>query len=530
MQLLGNLLNEVPELLEAVIYTAVQNPEKITEKLSQVDSLETFCRNNPQDMLLPAPNSTFDLQAFFSRFCSLNVTRLVMDIETYSVTQQINDVLNGPYTGPANIDSLIDKVEQLVSRLDKGINPGDRVFDPSVWSRVMDRTSSWIWDRNTSPIDFIKLEQRRLMQAFASVMDNIPGSEDLLQYLDAILDVIAGSSGSLEGLRKYPNANLVLELLEQAPEAIETILYTVMTQQAKISKWGFALQSWPTFCSTPVDEIMSVPLGLSFSMADFLAKACSLDVEALAAEMAAYQGTDRLTNLLMYGPGNSSTVNVTTLGDKLDQLVDYYTSLADPSVDMLAILPFQRLFDEAVWTNIGQRVAVWSDMTTANFDSPSKIAETIANALQDAFGMLATDVLEIVQKAVGVSDIILDQMISLMDSNSLNASFHDLPEMQLLAELLNEVPELFESVLYTAVNHPEKITSKIAQADSIEAFCLNNPQDILLLAPNSTFDFPAFLARFCSLNLTKLVEDIEKYSVTQEINNAVSLLTLSSIL
>ena len=48
--------------------------------------------------------------------------------------------------------------------------------------------------------------------------------------------------------------------------------------------------------------------------------------------------------------------------------------------------------------------------------SPSAIAATIANSLQEALGMLGTDVLEIVQKAVGVSDILLGQMISLMDS------------------------------------------------------------------------------------------------------------------
>ena len=49
------------------------------------------------------------------------------------------------------------------------------------------------------------------------------------------------------------------------------------------------------------------------------------------------------------------------------------------------------------------------------FSSPSAITATIANSLQDALGMLGTDTLEIVQKAVGVSNIILDQMISLMD-------------------------------------------------------------------------------------------------------------------
>ena len=43
-------------------------------------------------------------------------------------------------------------------------------------------------------------------------------------------------TGSLDGLRKYPNANILLGLVEQAPEAIQTVLYTVLTQQEKVRK------------------------------------------------------------------------------------------------------------------------------------------------------------------------------------------------------------------------------------------------------------------------------------------------------
>ena len=71
---------------------------QITTKIAQADSIETFCMNNPQDMLVLAPKSTFDLQAFFMRFCSMNLTKLVSDIETYSVTQQVNDVVSSRLT------------------------------------------------------------------------------------------------------------------------------------------------------------------------------------------------------------------------------------------------------------------------------------------------------------------------------------------------------------------------------------------------------------------------------------------------
>ncbi|RUS72526.1 hypothetical protein EGW08_019708, partial [Elysia chlorotica] len=363
MQLLASLLNEVPELFETVLFTAIHSPNKIADKLSQATSIESFCMNNPQDMLVLAPNTTFNIQSFFASFCSLNLTRLISGIETYSVTQEINIVLNGPFRGSLDIGALVAKVEDLSRRLGQGISPGDRVFDPSVWLQILDRTSTWIWDNSQSPIDFVKMMQQQIFQVFVTVVDNTPGLEMLYQYLDVILDITMVNADSLAGLRnsKYPNANNLLSLVEQLPEAVETILYTVMTQQDKTSKWGFALQSWSTFCATPVDAIMSVPPGLNFSMADFLAKACSLNVEALSMEMAAYQGSDRLIALLTNGP-SASSVNVSSLGYKLDRLFDYYTALASPSADPMALLPFPRLFSESVWVQIAQRMEGWANM------------------------------------------------------------------------------------------------------------------------------------------------------------------------
>ena len=64
-----------------------------------------------------------------------------------------NYQLNGPYTGSLDVDSLMAKVEELTRSLDQGINPGDRVFDPRVWSQILDRTSTWIWDSSQSPLE-----------------------------------------------------------------------------------------------------------------------------------------------------------------------------------------------------------------------------------------------------------------------------------------------------------------------------------------------------------------------------------------
>ena len=70
----------------------------------------------------------------------------------------------------------------------------------------------------------------------------------------------------------------------------------------------------------------------------------------------------------MNGPSGNS-VNVSSLGHKLDRVVEYYTALADPSADPMAnLLPFPRLFDESVWAGIGQRAEGWTDMSAASFE------------------------------------------------------------------------------------------------------------------------------------------------------------------
>jgi hypothetical protein len=61
------------------------------------------------------------------------------------------------------------------------------------------------------------------------------------------------------------------------------------------TRWSVAFQSKETFCQTPVRDILSVPAALNFSLSDYVAGACKLDVEALLQELAQYQGTDRLT-------------------------------------------------------------------------------------------------------------------------------------------------------------------------------------------------------------------------------------------
>ena len=51
---------------------------------------------------------------------------------------------------------------------------------------------------------------------------------------------------------------------------------------SQISHWPEAFHSFGSFCNTPVNTIMTVPPGVQFDAASYIATICSVDIEELA--------------------------------------------------------------------------------------------------------------------------------------------------------------------------------------------------------------------------------------------------------
>ena len=81
--------------------------------------------------------------------------------------------------------------------------------------------------------------QRTISQIVFSTMGSVPELRQAFVYLDFALDRMQQQldllqGGSLEEMRKFINADTMLTLMSQAPEMLQTAMYTILTQPAKV--------------------------------------------------------------------------------------------------------------------------------------------------------------------------------------------------------------------------------------------------------------------------------------------------------
>ena len=93
--------------------------------------------------------------------------------------------------------------------------------------------------------------QKTMSQVLFSTMGSVPELRQAFVYLDFALDRMQQQlelmqGGSLEEMRKFINADTMLTLMTQAPEMLQTAMYTILTQPAKVS----VLSKSDVFCSS----------------------------------------------------------------------------------------------------------------------------------------------------------------------------------------------------------------------------------------------------------------------------------------
>lgn len=517
------LLEDLPELYETALYTSMYHPEKITAKGSDFKSFEVFCSNNPEDIFSQAPGSAFDIKTWFTRFCAINISKIVDELGNYSVAKAIDKIISGPYTEPVRISSLIDKVEKIIERFNKGFIVQEPLFDSKVWQKVMDNVNTWLWPY-AAFTDFLQDMPTRWMKAAVAYFDNNPVSANVFGYIDAVLDIIVNQLDEIQsgmvGLQNYTNFNMVMNLVHSAPDAIQTILYTVMSEPIKTTLWGQAFQSWSIFCNTPANDILTVPPGLNFNISLFLANVCKVDIEELGQEMSRYQGIDRLNAL--FTNGTNGYVNSSIVVEKFDKLLSTFSDIIDNKVEMKTNVALSQLFNTTLWEEIGERVKVWANSSEKIYLSPDNIVGMALESLEVFFGNVGQSYKGIFEKAIGVTDVIAGQLLDILNSTSLNDTLHDLPNLQTLVDIFEKLPELYETALYTSIYFPEKITAKASDFTSFEVFCSNNPENIFSLAPNSNFNIKSWFTKLCSINFTKIVEELGDYKAAMDFKSIVS--------
>ena len=204
----------------------------------------------------------------------------------------------------------------------------------------------------------------------------------------------------------------MLTLMSEAPEMLQTAMYTIMTQPAKTAQWSVALQSWEGFCATPTDSIFSVPPGLNFDMDQFKSQMCSINMTALLDELNTYQGTDRLMALIE--GGSLPSVNSSQVQEKFEHLLQSYTNTIVNQTASLPNDPFSRLFNETVWEQVGASISTWTDQVM-DF-SPQMITQVLTDTLTSLSPDIASLFMPVYNKAIAITNIVFDQLQEAIDS------------------------------------------------------------------------------------------------------------------
>ncbi|KAH9491890.1 hypothetical protein Btru_029795, partial [Bulinus truncatus] len=518
---IANLLEYLPELYETVLYTSIYYPERITSKIPNFKSFEFFCANKPEELLSLAPNSSFNIKNWFQQLCSINITQMVEELENYSVAKDIENIINGTNAETFKISAVIDKMEKIINRFNQGFNITERIFDFDVWAETLTHVKSWIWPYNTIT-QFLEDLPARWMKGVVAYFESSPGTSNILGYIDAILDLLVHqldeTRNGMLGLQNYTNAKMLVDMIHSTPEVVQTILYTILTEPIKSTRWGEDFQSWTMFCSSDVADIMTVPPSLNFNVSEFKWKMCNINLEELGQEMSQYQGTDKL-NELMSGNLSSTYGNSSLVLSKFDRFMNIISDIVDNGVKSDA---FGQLVNITLWEQVGNRVKLWSQSSEKIYSDPNNIVGMAFETMEVVFGSTGGKLREVFEKILGITDLVLGQVIDILNSTTLKEAVHDLPSFQIIADLVENLPELFETALYTSIYHPEKITGKASDFTSFETFCSNEPQDIFVLAPNSSLNLKSWFSHFCTINITKLVDDLANYKITKEINKIVN--------
>ncbi|XP_070186023.1 uncharacterized protein [Littorina saxatilis] len=519
------LLDHLPEIYATLAYTGLYTPEKLLKNSEALMSFEKFCSTDLNLILTAPPQSGYDLAGWQQTVCSINVTVMLEELAAYQGAMDVSSILlpNSTYTlNLTSISEKLSKVTEEVNRLLSGNGTSmniDNYFNITAWDRVMDHLQIWMQDaaqRWSSPSFYNQLVSASVL----SSLQAIPEVNTALAYTSAILDMVQqqlqSSITSLpDAFAAYPNLNTLLTMLEDAPEIFEIFAYTTLQHQDQLARWAPAMASWETFCSHDPNALLTAPPGSRLSVVDVFTRLCSLNVTEMMIELNQYQGMDKLEAVMS---GNmTEPANVTALAERLSGFIHSSQTLFSSPMDSGFNL---RVFNQTVWEHVFERLGKDLNGTQQKFMSP----EVLMNFYQKLFGGFQelNDTSGTINKAWAITDVILDQMLQSFQGGNLQEMFAQYPTIKSAVGLLDNLPEIYETVMYTALYAPDKVALRIDAFESLETFCTSDMRTVFTVPDGVNFDLLDWKTRFCSLNLTVLMDELAQYQGTKAFENILS--------
>ncbi|XP_067670801.1 uncharacterized protein [Haliotis asinina] len=165
-----------------------------------------------------------------------------------------------------------------------------------------------------------------------------------------------------------------------------------------------------------------------------------------------------------------------------------------------------------IYTELGETFLQDMNALLSRFQDPGYVAETQTRMFEMVFASLA-DIPE-AMVAMKYMEVIGEGVLRQIQRNSepLNETLQDFPNMLKILRLMNDLPFVLEVTLYTNLFTPEKTARWSAAMQSLETFCGTDPSTLFTVPPALSFSMTPFLRTMCSINITGLMEESQRYS------------------
>ncbi|XP_046569699.1 uncharacterized protein LOC124278012 [Haliotis rubra] len=165
-----------------------------------------------------------------------------------------------------------------------------------------------------------------------------------------------------------------------------------------------------------------------------------------------------------------------------------------------------------IYAELGETFLQDMNAVLSRFQDPGFVVETQTRMFEMVFASLV-DILE-AMVAMKYMEVISESVLLQIRRNSepLNETLQDFPNMLKISQLMNDLPFVLEVTLYTNLFSPEKTVRWSSAMQSLETFCGTDPVTLFTVPPALTFSMTPFLRTMCSINITALMEESQRYS------------------
>ena len=351
VQMLTELLNELPELMETLVFTNSREPFRMYMQMSQVDSFQSFCKIDPDNLFMKSPNSTWDSRNWMSKLCMFNESNVMGEIFQHPAAYQLGMIMNGTYMGQDNITQVIEKVFAMMSQLESGNIPAlsmMRLLDPSVWDPVIYQLSSVSMDNIQfgSPESYTDM----IFGVFNMVAPEIAG-EVMSVYKQAVsianialnicLEVLK-SNTLPEAFNGYPSIQMMSSLVSELPEMMATLIYTNNKEPQRMYMLLSQVDSFQAFCEIDPDNLFIKSPNSTWDSRSWMSKLCMFNETVAFGELMQHPAVYRIAMVM----------NGTFMGlDNVTQVIGNIEMLIG-SLEAGFPLMSDRLFDPSAWEQV----------------------------------------------------------------------------------------------------------------------------------------------------------------------------------